>query len=180
MDPAVPWPCHPLVSGGTSSLTSLPLRVWHRIRVTEWSTGKLQTTLRCGNLLNGIAMLLAGSLSLVTNLVSVSFSSVTVAAYMGYVPETICNACVCHCSAVSPANARGGVHGFSRNLRRCCAHVQIPVAVSPAPLLARRVAVCGVPLTRSRANQLACDVVVTVVARCGVWASAHCRRCCPC
>jgi hypothetical protein len=64
------------------------------IKVTEWSTGKLQTTLRCGNLLNGIAMILAGSLSLVGNLVSVAFSSVTVAAYMGYVqaPASQCAA----------------------------------------------------------------------------------------
>jgi hypothetical protein len=53
------------------------------VKVTQWSVGKVQTTLRCANLLNGIGMVVAGSMSILTGFISLGFETVTVAAYIG-------------------------------------------------------------------------------------------------
>jgi hypothetical protein len=53
--------------------------------VSQWSTNKLTATLRCFNLLNGIGLILSGTLCLLTGFVSLGFSSVTVSVYIAYV-----------------------------------------------------------------------------------------------
>lgn len=53
--------------------------------VSTWSASKLTSTLRCFNLLNGIGLILSGSLCLVTGFVSLGFSSITVSIYIAYV-----------------------------------------------------------------------------------------------
>lgn len=53
-----------------------------RTTVREWSTTKLTRTLRLVNLCNGIILILLGVLVFVTGLMSVSFTSVTVSAYV--------------------------------------------------------------------------------------------------
>ncbi len=54
--------------------------------MSEWSSSKLTSTLRCFNLLNAVGLVLAGTLCLLTSAISLSFSSVTVSVYIAYVP----------------------------------------------------------------------------------------------
>lgn len=53
-----------------------------RTTIKDWSTAKLTRTLRMVNMCNGALLITTGILCLVVNMVSISFASVTVSAYV--------------------------------------------------------------------------------------------------